>query len=196
VSRVPAHSLLVAVLLALAAGLAVSAHASARRAGAPPGFGWFRAARPPDDWKAVALPSGGAILSYPPTYRRIHGDIYSVSVGRRDGSGRVLVYLNATPKQEAETVANWVEFRLAHNRGESNDVHEDAHATGLTFRTGKGSCVIDDYRSRHVVNHYREIACFVRGRATAGVIVAAALQSQWARAEKVLERAVEAFVVT
>jgi hypothetical protein len=184
------------VVLAVGTTLGASSQASPGRYRAAPGFGWFRAAPPPSSWKAVALPSGGAILSYPPSLARIHGDNHSVSIGKRDRSGRVLVYLNATPKQGAETLADWVEFRLTHNRVESNAVHEDAHASRLTFRTGEGSCVIDDYRSRVVVNHYREIACFVKGRATASVIVAAALQSQWARAENDLERAVEAYLVT
>jgi hypothetical protein len=55
--------------------------------------------------------------------------------------------------------------------------------------------VIDDYLTRLEI-HYREIACFVQGRTAASVVVAAALQSEWARAAPVLERAVAAYRAT
>lgn len=141
------------------------------------------------------MPTGGALLSYPPTLAPIHSDSASFSAARRGPGGRVLVYLNITPKQGNETLSNWVAFRIAHNRGESQAVHLDGQAAGLRFLDARGTCVLDDYRSRVKVNHYREIACFVQGRTTSSVIVAAALQSQWAQSQPLLERAVEAFVV-
>jgi hypothetical protein len=64
---------------------------------------------------------------------------------------------------------------------------------GLSFLGAKGSCVIDHYITKFHANHYQEIACFVQGRTTASVIVAAALQSEWPRAAAMLERAVSAY---
>jgi hypothetical protein len=116
-------------------------------------------------------------------------------VSEKDSSGRILVYLNATPKQNNERLTTWPAFRLRHNRDESDSVRKDAHAFGLPFIGGKGSCVIDDYYSRVKVHHYREIACFVQGESTASVVVAAALQSDWTRAAAMLERAVSAYRV-
>lgn len=181
---------------ASAAGLGTSAQASASEPRkASPGFGWFEPSRAPAGWKHVRLLSGGAVLSYPASLGRIHSDAASVSFGTHDRSGRILVYLNVTPKQGNESLANWPAFRIRHNRGESDAVHEDGHAVGLWFIGGKGSCVIDHYETRVKVNSYREIACFVRGRTTASVIVATALRSRWARAATLLERAVESYRV-
>ena len=93
-------------------------------------------------------------------------------------------------------MSNWPSFRIAHLTGEGDvSVHEDAHASGLTFRGGRGSCVIDDYITHVKAHHYREIACFVQGRATASVIVAAALASAWPKYAPELKRAVEAWQV-
>jgi hypothetical protein len=163
----------------------------------PSGFRWFEPAQAPAGWKRSALPSGGAVLSYPASLARVRGDSTSISVGRTDTSGRVLVYLNVTPKQAAERLATWPTFRIQHNRLESKDVHEDARAFGLAFIGASGSCVMDDYVTRGAKsNDYREIACFVRGSATSSVIVAAALRSQWQRSARLLERAVESFQVS
>lgn len=106
------------------------------------------------------------------------------------------MYPNATPRQGGERLSTWPSYRVRHNRAESNSVREDAHALGLAFLGGKGSCVIDDYRTRVKGNHYREIACFVQGRTRASVVVAAALQSGWARAAALLERAIAAYQAT
>lgn len=161
------------------------------------GFSWFEPAQAPAGWKRSSLPSGGAILSYPASLSRVRSDSTSISFGRTDSSGRVLVYLNVTPEQAAEHLATWPTFRIEHNRRESKDVHEDARAFGLAFIGGSGSCVMDDYVTRGVhANHYREVACFVRGSTTSSVIVAAALRSQWTRNARLLERAVESYQVT
>ncbi|MGH2935749.1 MAG: hypothetical protein ACRDL2_14725 [Gaiellaceae bacterium] len=104
--------------------------------------------------------------------------------------------MNATPKQGDERVGTWPGFRLRHARGEDDKVHVIAKAVGLSFLAAKGSCLIDDYYTRVIVHHYEEIACFVQGRTTAGVIVAAALKSDWTRAAPMLERAVSAFRVS
>ncbi|HEY2373565.1 MAG TPA: hypothetical protein VGH82_13660 [Gaiellaceae bacterium] len=116
-----------------------------------------------------------------------------MSVAKRDKSGRILVYLNATPQQGAETLSNWTVFRITHNRGESDAVHQHAAGVGLHFLGAEGSCVIDDYLSRVHVHHYREIACIVQGRTKTSVIVAAALESDWTRAAPLLERAISAY---
>jgi len=193
---------LVAVLT-VGTGLCASAQASPseplsqlQRSLAPSGFGWFEARPAPSGWKRLAFPSSGAFLSYPSSLESVRHDNASIAVGGRDRSGRIWVYLNVTPKQGDETLADWPAFRLQHDRGETNAVHEDARAYGLTFIGGMGSCVADHYLTRVVVHAYREIACFVQGRTKACVIVAAALVSDWPRAATLLERAVEAYQVT
>lgn len=159
----------------------------------PGPFRWLVPAPAPSGWKHAGLPSGGAVLWYPPSLSVIKGDRTSVSVATRDKSGRVLVYLNSTPQQGSENLGNWPQFRIAHNRGESTQVHRDAAAVGLGFLGAVGSCVIDHYITRHHANHYREIACFVQGNTAASVVVGAALQSEWTRAAPLLERAISAY---
>jgi hypothetical protein len=160
---------------------------------APGPFRWFTPARAPSGWKQASLPSVGAVLSYPPSLQPTRGDTGAISVAEKDARGRILVYLNATPKQGDERLNTWPQYRLQHNRGESDAVHEDARAFGLPFVGGTGSCVIDDYLTRVKVNHYREIACFVQGPGTASVLVASALQSAWTREAALLEQAVDAY---
>jgi hypothetical protein len=133
------------------------------------------------------------VLWYPPSLSPIKGDRASASVEKRDKSGRVLVYLNSTPQQGAESLDNWPRFRIAHNEAESKAVHRDAAAVGLRFFDAVGSCVIDHYTTRYRGNHYREIACYVQGPTTASVIVAAALESEWTQALPTLERAVSVY---
>lgn len=182
-----------AAALALAAGLPLGA--SSASAATPAAFRWLVPAPAPAGWRHASFPAGGSVLSYPTSLARIKSDSLSVSVARHDKAGRILVYLNATPREGAEHLRTWPAFRIAHNRGESKDVHEDARAGGLPFFGGTGSCVIDHYVSRYHDNHYKEIACFAQGRTTASVIVAAALTSQWAKALPLLERAVRAYRV-
>jgi len=164
----------------------------------PTQFRWLVPAAAPSGWKRLSPPAGGAVLWYPPTLVRIKSDTASVSVAQKDRSGRIVVYLNATPKEgNQEQVGTWPTFRMQHDRGEDNRVRLHAQAIALRFLAGaKGSCVIDDYYTRVIVHHYEEIACFVQGRTSASVIVAAALQSDWARAASLLERAVSAFRVS
>jgi hypothetical protein len=110
------------------------------------------------------------------------------------GPNRAIVaYLNATPRQGAETLANWPSFRVHHNAEEgSRDIRRLAAARGLRFRSGPGSCVIDQYRTS--ARSYREIACLVAGRGRATVIVAAATPARWSREAPVMERAISAFI--
>jgi hypothetical protein len=174
-------------------GASLSAGATSASPANPSNFRWLVPAPAPSSWKHLRLPSGGATLAYPPSLAPISGDKGSLTVQRKDSSGRVVVYLNVTPKQGAETLTNWPAFRMAHNRAEDKTVQEDARAVGLPFFGGVGSCVIDHYITKFHANHYREIACFVQGRTSASVIVAAALESDWARAAPMLERAVSVY---
>jgi hypothetical protein len=166
---------------------------SSGSAASPRPFRWLVPAPAPAGWKHSSLSSGAAVLSYPPSLTPITADHTSVSVAERDKSGTVLVYLNSTPQQGAENLANWPQFRIAHDRAESTGVHKEAAAIGLGFLNAVGSCVIDRYVTRVRANHYREIACFVQGSATASVIVGAALESEWTRAAPLLERAISAY---
>jgi hypothetical protein len=106
---------------------------------------------------------------------------------------RIGAFLNATPEQGPETLANWAHFRLQHNRGEDNtNVRLLASAKDLSFRFGRGSCVIDDYTTSKAT--YREIACIVSSSRSTGVVVAAAPRELWAHQATTLERAVSTFV--
>jgi hypothetical protein len=174
-------------------GASLSAGVSSTSPATPAKFRWLVPAPAPSGWKHRRLPAGDATVAYPPSLAPIRADSGSVTVQRTDSSGRVLVYLNATPKQGTETLTNWPSFRMAHNRAEDKTVQEDARAVGLPFYGGIGSCVIDHYTTKFHANHYREIACFVEGRTAATVIVAAALESEWAGAAAMLERAVAAY---
>ena len=181
----------IVVGLALGAWLCLGVFAAS--AGNPGPFRWLVPAAAPAGWKHAGLPAGGAVLFYPPSLAKISSDSRSVSVAKRDKLGTIHLYLNATPQQGAETLSNWSTFRISHNRLVSDAVHEHAAGVGLHFLNARGSCVTDDYLSRVHVHHYHEIACIVQGRTTISVIVAAALESEWARAAPMLERAVSAY---
>jgi hypothetical protein len=159
-------------------------------------FSWFRAGPAPAGWRQAALPGGGAVLSYPAVLSGISGDPGTVSraVTR---SGSILVYLNVTPRQGGETLRGWADFRVDHLRDDdARSARVDSSASGLAFRGGTGSCVIDDYVTKVHANHYREIACYVRGARGASVLVAAAPATDWARYAGLLERAVTSYAVT
>ncbi len=191
-----------AAVLAAAVGgagagvLATSAQPGPSPARAFPGFPKFLAQAAPASWPQRGLPDRSAVLSYPPALHPIPGDTDAISVASRSPAGAYLLYLNATPRQGAETLRHWAAFRL-HLLGEDDAslVHLDAAATGLAFRGGTGSCVIDDYVTRIGVHHYREIACLVQGQTAASVVVGTAPASRWAQAGPLLERAVAAYRV-
>jgi hypothetical protein len=151
----------------------------------------------PPNWVPFIPASHTSTLWSPPFMRRISGDSYSVSTALRSHSGTLtLVYLNAGPKTGAERMSNWPAFRIDHLREErARDVHEEGKASGVGFRGGKGSCVMDDYITSREDHHYREVACFVQGRTTASVIVAAALVNEWPRYGPQLIRALESWQV-
>ena len=167
--------------------------ASAARAGAPSAFAWLHPAPPPSAWPVAHL-IGTTTLAYPPSWRRIHSDPGTVSAALVDHhSGLVVDYVNATPQQGEETLQNWATFRPDHNR-EEGDSHVQllASARGLQFRGGRGSCVIDRYRTPRT--SYQEIACLVRGSRGTSVIVATTLAARWRQTAAELERSVSSFV--
>ena len=178
---------LVAVLVTVS--LAGGGHSSHRPATAP--FAWLHPASPPAGW-SVARSSGGA-LAYPPGWRRVKTDRGTASVALLGAGGRIDGYLNATPKQGPETLANWRRFRPGHNLREGDRSERVlASSDDLSFRSGRGACVIDEYTTSKAT--YREIACLVSGRSATSVVVAAAPRALWKRRAATLERSVSSFV--
>jgi hypothetical protein len=190
--RIRASAGLVAAAMALTLGVTAcgGVEASHRRdAGA---FAWLRPAPPPAGWEVARIPVGST-LAYPPAWRPIKTDPGTASVALLGGGDRIDAYLNVTPKQGAETLANWSRFRQAHISDEgSRNVRLVAAANDLSFRSGRGSCVIDSYTTSKAT--YREIACLVAGPRSSSVVVAAAPTALWDAHGATLERAVSSFV--
>ena len=155
-----------------------------------PAFRWLHPGHPPRSWRLARLPSDAATFAYPGTWRPIRTDPGTASVALLGHGLSIRGYLNLTPRQGAETLANWPSFRIQHLREEesSKDVRLIASAHGLGFRSGRGSCVIDSYRTSRT--RYREIACLVAGTRTSSVIVGAAPSKTWARQAETIERAI------
>jgi hypothetical protein len=183
-SLVVAAVALVALLVSVGAGPSSHGRASGQ-------FAWLHPAAPPAGW-SVARVTGGATLAYPPGWRPIKTDPGTASAALLDGAGRIDAYLNATPRQGSETLANWRSFRPAHNSNEGDrDVRLAASAGDLRFRAGRGSCVIDTYTTTAAA--YREIACLVSGPRSSTVVVAAAPNALWNRHAAALQHAVSSF---
>ena len=163
----------------------------ARGARAGP-FAWLRPASPPTGWK-VARIAGGSTLAYPPGWRAIKTDPGTASVALLGGGDRIDAYLNATPKQGPETLANWSASarRTTAARATAACVLVAATTSGAV-PVGRGSCVIDSYTTSKAA--YREIACLVAGPGSSAVVVAAAPTSLWDDQSATLERAVSSFV--
>ena len=177
----------------IAGSSATSASTASSRAASPSAFAWLHPAPPPPDWPLAHL-IGSTTLAYPPSWRRIHSDPGTVAAALVDRhSGLVVDYLNATPQQGEETLQNWATFRPDHDRDEGDShVQLLASARDLPFRNGRGSCVVDRYRTPRT--SYQEIACLVRGARGTSVIVAATLAAMWRQTAPELERAVSAYV--
>ena len=155
-------------------------------------FAWLKSTSPPTSW-AVARIHGGAALAYPPGWTPIRSDPGTASVALVGSGQRINGFLNVTPKQGAETLADWSRFRPRHNRGEGDRrVRLLAATTHGRFRSGRGACVIDTYTTSKA--SYREIACLVSGPSSSAVVVAAAPSAMWARQADTLERAVSSFI--
>jgi hypothetical protein len=184
---------LLAVAAAITAIVGVwsgAARASVSVDGQAPAFRWLHPQPPPRGWKLAQLPSGAASVAYPRTWKTIRTDPGTASVALIGHSHRIRGYLNLTPRQGRETLANWPSFRTEHVGEEehSKDVRLIAGAHGLRFRSGTGSCVIDSYPTSRT--RYREIACLVAGTRTSSVVVGAAPATTWAQHAKTIERAI------
>jgi hypothetical protein len=155
-------------------------------------FAWLRPRAAPAGWR-VARISAGSEMPYPPNWRQIKGDRGTATAALRNADGRYFGYLNVTPRQGPETLADWRTFRIDHNHNEGDrSVTRLAFASGLRFLTGHGSCVKDAYVSGTGV-HYVEIACLVAGTHAQSVIVGAAPPSSWAQAAGIIERSISGF---
>ena len=193
-------SLIKPTALAVVLAAAVSACGATQRASTtspatanPPAFAWLHPRAAPSGWPSARL-ADSAAFAYPRSWQRIHSDPETASAARMDPHSDLIAdYLNVTPQQGEETLQNWGRFRPAHDVEEGDSrVQLLAAAHGLRFRDGRGSCVIDRYRTPATT--YQEIACLVRGPRSANVIVAAALASRWAQDAPTLERVVSSFV--
>jgi hypothetical protein len=192
-SRLLAAAALVALLALAGCGRGAARPGGGRASGTPAPFAWLRPAAAPADWKTGRPPSRTADVGYPPGWRSIRTDPGSFSAALMGAHDRIRGYLNATRRSGAETLANWNRFRPAHNTEEGDrNVISEASATGLRFRSGTGSCVIDRYATTTNAR-YREIACIVRGARGTTVVVAAARAADWTRLAPQLERAVGSF---
>jgi hypothetical protein len=189
-TRVTVGLAVVAAEAALLVALAGCGGSGRSRASGP--FGWLRAASPPAGW-TVAPTQGGSMLAYPPGWTPIKTDPGTASVALLGGGERIEGYLNATPRQATETLADWTRFRLRHNQDEGDrGVRLVAATTDGRFRSGRGACVIDTYTTSKA--SYREIACLVSGQRSSGVVVAAAPTALWDQQAATLQRAVSSFV--
>jgi hypothetical protein len=174
---------------ALIIALAAAGGPSPRRASAA--FAWLQPASPPASWRVARTPDGAA-LAYPPGWTAIKTDPGTASVALRGPGERIDGYLNVTPKQGAETLANWSRFRPQKNREEgARNVRLLAATRDAHFRFARGSCVIDSYTTSAAT--YQEIACLVSGPRSSDVVVAAAPARLWQERSAALERAVSSF---
>jgi hypothetical protein len=135
----------------------------------------------------------GAAMAYPPKWIRVHGDPGTATVVLRAPGEPFSGYLNITPRQGREALANWTAFRLAHDADEGDrQVQMLASYKHLRFRSGPGTCVRDRYVTATRA-HYIELACLVAGRHATTVIVGAAPPDSWPSTGPQIERAISAF---
>jgi hypothetical protein len=190
---------LVAALAAVAAAAIVGCGSAPNQAVRPTASNAGALARlqpesAPAAWRRARLPAGEATLAFPKSWSSIRSDPGTVSAATKSRGGQIVGYLNATPQQGDETLADWSSFRPAHDADEGDrNVSLRAAATGVPFRNGRGSCVIDDYTTS-TQRRYRELACIVSGTRSTSVVVGAAPPSRWHRSGPVIERSVEGFV--
>jgi hypothetical protein len=176
-----------AALLVVLAGCGGSARG---RASGP--FAWLKPASAPTGWSLARTPAG-AMLAYPPGWTPIKTDSGTASLALLGEGGRIDGYLNATPRQGNETLADWSRFRPQHNQHEGDrSVRLIAATTTARFRSGRGACVIDTYTTSKA--NYREIACLVSGPSSSAVVVAAAPTALWDQQAATLQQAVSSFV--
>jgi hypothetical protein len=188
-SSVACAALAAAVLIG--AGGCGSTGQASRAALSRGAFASVDAAPPPAAWRALRIASG-AVLFYPPGWTRAAGDRGTATATLSGAHGQLLGYLNLTPREGDETLANWARFRVAHNVREGDRaVSSEASASGVRFRSGTGACVRDRYVTTSGAR-YVELACLVEGAVASSVIVAASPPQAWARISPVLYRALSA----
>jgi hypothetical protein len=178
------------VLVVVLAGCGSASHDARHQAS----FAGVRAGAAPSSWPRAHIP-GGAAMAYPPGWKRIESDSRAASAALFGPRRRFLGYLNLTPQQSNETLADWPRFRIAHNADdEDHDVRTLAVSGTVTFRDGRGRCVEDSYVTSTNA-HYTELACLVRGARSGVVALGAAPPGQWTRLEPTLARAISSVTV-
>ncbi len=188
-SRLAALAIAV-ISAAVAAGCGSGGHTQPSPS-AQAGFTWLNPASAPAGWPTVRIPSGAA-LSYPPGWSRIHGDPGTATVALLGSDHQILGYLNITPRQGPETLANYARFRVDHNGDEGDHgIRTLAATTKRRFGSGHASCVQDSYATTTGAR-YVELACLVRGPRTSVVVVGAAPPSSWQRVSPLIQRAISA----
>ena len=185
---------LAAALAAAGCGAASRSSVAPASTASPARFAWLQPAAVPAGWHSVPI-ANGATMPYPAAWRHVHGDAGTATAilgggADADSGARVSGYLNLTPLQGEETLANWARYRVEHNAGEGDRaIRTLAAASGLRFRTGVGSCVRDSYTTSSGAP-YIEIACLVKGARATSVIVGATPPGAWTRVSPQLERAI------
>ena len=160
------------------------------QAGRGRAFSWLHPQPPPADWR-IARIAGGVELAYPPNWKPQQGDPGTATAALLGSDGRFLGYLNLTPRQGTETLADWATFRVDHNRDEGDRaVRRLAAATGLRFISGRGSCVKDAYTTQ-TGSRFIEVACLVAGTRADDHRLGAAPPAAWAPESGEIERAIE-----
>ncbi|PZR65807.1 MAG: hypothetical protein DLM63_10845 [Solirubrobacterales bacterium] len=151
-------------------------------------FGWLHTSAPTPGWPRATLAHGRASAAYSPAWAAIRTDPGTATVALLGPRRAILGYLNLTPRQGGETMANWAVFRLHHNAKEGDRaVLKEASARGLVFPSGaRGSCVVDRYATS--TTRYREIACLAGAGRRTTVVVAAAPLGEWATQASTLRR--------
>ena len=190
----PRRALLALLALApLASGCGSSSTSHPPVAPKTNSFAWLAMGSVPGSWPAPGTLAGGS-LPRPPGWQPARGDRGTVSfVERRNGA--IVGYLNATPRSGRETLANWKQFRVAHNADEGDrDVRLIDGMTGRTVSSSRVSCVKDSYRTSR--SRYVELACLVATPRASTVVLGASPPGEWSRQQPVIERAIAGFVAS
>jgi hypothetical protein len=108
--------------------------------------------------------------------------------------GTYLGYLNVTPVEGDEGLADWAAFRVSHLR-EDDAISASLDGAVQSVQVGqtRRSCVTDDYVTEIGHHHFHEVACLVTTVSTGGVVVAATPTGDPAHLWAQLERAVAAY---
>ena len=175
----------VAVIVGIGGG-----QSSHRRASGP--FAWLQPAAPPTGWRVARLRAARRSRIRPdgdrsrPTPVRRQWRFSAMATGSTATSTR------PRSRGQRRSLTGAASGRNTTVGEGDKSVHVIASSSDLTFRSGRGSCVIDDYTTSKAT--YREIACLVSGTKSSAVVVAAAPIALWDHQAATLERAVSSFV--